>query len=142
LLRFTGSKDLTTYAVLAKDAAALAGLVVAATGIALSHSLEMPELDRAASLVIGLLVAGVAVLLVQESRRLLIGEGIRPETVRAIRAIALAQPKVRDVRQVLSMYVGPDVLVTMDLDFDESTAAADATDAIAEVERKVRDLFR
>ena len=102
----------------------------------------MPELDRAASLVIGLLVAGVAVLLVQESRRLLIGEGIRPETVRAIRAIALAQPKVRDVRQVLSMYVGPDVLVTMDLDFDESTAAADATDAIAEVERKVRDLFR
>jgi divalent metal cation (Fe/Co/Zn/Cd) transporter len=42
---------------------------------------------------------------------------------------------------VLSMYVGPDVLVTMDLDFDEGTAAADATDAIAEVERKVRDRF-
>ena len=37
------------------------------------------------------------------------------------------------------MYVGPDdVLVTMDLDFDDGTAAADAGVAIAAVERQVR----
>ena len=69
---------------------------------------------------IGVLLAGVA-LLIRESRGLLIGEGIRPETARAIRALALAQPQVRDVGRVLSMYVGPDeALVTMDLDFDEA----------------------
>src|SRR6266550_4560588 len=87
-------------------------------------------------------VLGVAVALTWESRSLLIGEGIRPETARAIRSIALAQPKVRDVGRVLSMYVGPDdVLVTMDLDFEDGTAAADAGAAIAAVERQVRERY-
>ncbi|MEO7152769.1 MAG: hypothetical protein ABIX46_13810 [Burkholderiaceae bacterium] len=40
-------------------------------------------------------MAGVVVLLVIESHGLLIGEGIRPETARAIRELALAQPGVR-----------------------------------------------
>jgi divalent metal cation (Fe/Co/Zn/Cd) transporter len=136
------SKDPTTYTVLAEDAAALVGLLVAALGIALSHRFDKPELDGAASLIIGLLLAGVAVALTWESRGLLIGEGIRPETARAIRRIALEQPKVRDVGRVLSMYVGPDdVLVTMDLDFDEGTAAADAGAAIAAIERQVRERY-
>jgi cation diffusion facilitator family transporter len=136
------SKDPTTYTVLAEDAAALAGLAIAAIGIFLSHRLGMPVWDGVASLVIGLLLAGVAVLLVRESRGLLIGEGIRPETARAIRGIALDQPHVRDVGRVLSMYVGPDdVLVTVDLDFDEGTTAADATADIAAVEREVRKRY-
>jgi cation diffusion facilitator family transporter len=133
------SKDPTTYTVLAEDSAALVGLAIAASGIALSQRFDMPELDGAASLVIGLLLATVAVALIWESRSLLIGEGIRPETARAIRNIALGQPRVRDVGRVLSMYVGPDdVLVTMDLDFDDGTAAADAATAIEAVEREVR----
>jgi len=43
------SKDPTTYTVLAEDAAALVGLAIAAVGIAFSHSLDMPVLDGAAS---------------------------------------------------------------------------------------------
>ena len=133
------SKDPTTYTVLAEDSAALVGLAVAAAGISLSHRFDMPELDGAASLVIGLLLAGVAVALIRESHGLLIGEGIRPETARAIRGMALEQGKVRDVGRILSMYVGPDdVLVTMDLDFDDGTTAADAAAAIAALERMVR----
>ena len=108
----------------------------------MSHRFDKPELDGAASIVIGLLLAGVALALIRESRGLLIGEGIRPETAHAIRGIALAQPKVRDVGRVLSMYIGPDdVLVTMDLDFDEGTAAADAAADIAAIERQVRERY-
>lgn len=136
------SKDPSTYTVLAEDAAALVGLLVAALGISLSHRFDMPELDGAASLIIGLLLAAVAVALIWESHGLIIGEGIRPETARAIRRIALEQPNVRDVGRVLSMYVGPDdVLVTMDLDFEDGTAAADAAAAIAAVEREVRERY-
>jgi len=59
---------------------------------------------------------------------------------------SLAQPGVRDVGRVLSMYVGPndvlvtmyvgpnDVLVTMDLDFDAETDAAAAAPAISNVD--------
>lgn len=137
-----GSKDPTTYTVLAEDSAALVGLLIAGVGIWLSHVFTMPELDGVSSLLIGLLLAGVAVALISESRGLLIGEGIRAETARAIREIALAQPKVRDVGRVLSMYVGPDdVLVTMDLDFDDGTAASEAGTAIEAVEQKVRERF-
>lgn len=136
------SKDPTTYTVLAEEAAALVGLLVAAVGIALSYRFDKPEWDGVASLIIGLLLAGVAVALIRESRGLLIGEGIRPETARAIRSLALEQPKVRDAGRILSMYIGPDdVLVTMDLDFDDGTEAADAAAAIAAVERQVRDRY-
>jgi divalent metal cation (Fe/Co/Zn/Cd) transporter len=131
------SKDQTTYTVLAEDSAARVGLVIAALGIWLSHRLDMPALDGAASLLIGVLLAVVASFLTWQSRDLLIGEGIQPQTARAICEIVLAVPQVRDVGRVLSMYVGPDdALVTMDLDFDEGTAAAaaDAALAIADVE--------
>jgi cation diffusion facilitator family transporter len=132
------SKDPTTYTVLAEDSAALAGLAIAGAGIWASHRLDMPALDGVASLLIGVLLAVVATFLVWQSRDLLIGEGIRPETARAIRSMALAVPQVRDVGRILSMYVGPDdALVTLDLDFDEGTAAADAALAIADLERQV-----
>jgi cation diffusion facilitator family transporter len=136
------SKDPTTYTVLAEDSAALVGLAIAFAGIWLGHRFDMPALDGMASLLIGVLLAGVAALLAWQSRGLLIGEGIRPETARAIRSIALAQPQVRDVGRVLSMYMGPnDALVTMDLDFDAGTEASDAALAIADVERQVRERF-
>jgi len=68
-----GSKDPTTVTVLAEDSAALAGLAIAAVGVYASHVLDRPEVDGMASIAIGLLLAGVAVLLVRESRSLLVG---------------------------------------------------------------------
>jgi cation diffusion facilitator family transporter len=136
------SKDPTTYTVLAEDSAALAGLVVAALGIYLSHRFDMPALDGAASVVIGLLLAGVAVLLISQARGLLIGEGIRPETARTIRSLAMQQPSVRDVGHVLSMYIGAnEVLVVIDLNFKEGTATGEAADAIAAIEQQVRTRY-
>ncbi len=136
------SKDPSTYTVLAEDAAALVGLAIAAIGIAASHALDRPELDGAASVLIGVLLAGVATLLTWESRRLLIGEGIRPETAQTLRSIASAQPGVRDVGRVLSMYVGPDdALVTMDLSFVDGTSATSAADAIAAIEHQVHERY-
>ena len=133
------SKDPTNYTVLAEDSAALVGLAIAALGIYGSRALDMPQLDGVASLLIGVLLAGVAVVLVIESRGLLIGEGVRPETARAIRELALSEPKVRDVGHILSMYIGPeDVLLTMDLDFDPGTGAAEAGVAIEHVQAQVR----
>ncbi len=136
------SKDPTTYTVLAEDSAALVGLLVAALGIFLSHELNIPELDGAASVVIGLLLAGVAVLLVRESRGLLIGEGIQPETAREIRRIATAQPRVHDVGQILSMYIGPqEVLVTLDLHFEQGTQTEAAAQAMTVIQKEVRAKF-
>ena len=87
---------------------------MAAIGVYLSHHLDLPIVDGAASVVIGILLAGVAALLIRESRGLLIGEGVTPEMALAIRQIALLNPRVRGADTPLSMYLGPDeILLTL-----------------------------
>jgi cation diffusion facilitator family transporter len=136
------SKDPTTYTVLAEDAAALAGLAIAALGIWLGHRLDMPRLDGAASLAIGLLLAGVAVLLIRESRGLLIGEGLRRDTAQAIRGVALAHPRVCRVAHPLSMYIGADeVLLTLDVEFEQATPAGEVAAAVEAIERQIRERY-
>lgn len=136
------SKDPANYMVLAEDGAALAGLAAAAVGVYASHRLDMPAIDGAASIVIGLLLAGVAVLLIREARGLLVGEGVRPETAAAIRALALATPGVRSAAWPLSMYIGPDeVLLTFDIGFDPAASAADAAAAICTLEQEIRTRY-
>jgi cation diffusion facilitator family transporter len=137
--RLRRSKDPMTYTVLAEDAAALGGLAVAALGVYLSHRLDLPVVDGAASVVIGVMLAGVAVLLIRESRGLLIGEGVEPETSVAIRDIALGNPQVRDAARPLSMYLGPDeILLTLDVVFERSSTADEIVAAVANIEREIR----
>lgn len=136
------SKDPATYTVLAEDSAALIGLALAAMGVYASHQWNMPRLDGVASIAIGVLLAGVAVLLIRESRSLLVGEGVQRETADAIRHLALQQPGVREAGRLLSMYVGAeDVLVTLDLHFDPSVPAGDVAATIKRIEGEVRARF-
>jgi len=136
------SKDPANYTVLAEDFAALVGLAIAAAGVFASESLRMPRLDGAASALIGVLLAAVATVLIRESRGLLVGEGIKPETADAIRAIVREERGVRDVGAVLSMYIGAEeVLVTLDVLFDPATTAGDAAAAIHRIEHRIRERF-
>ncbi len=136
------SKDPTTYTVLAEDSAALAGLGIAAIGIYVSHRYDMPKADGAASVAIGLVLAGVAVLLIREARGLLIGEGIRPDTAAAIRELVGRHELVRHVGRLLSMYIGPDeVLLTLDVEFDPAAPAADIAAAVADIEKDIRHRY-
>ncbi|HZY17711.1 MAG TPA: cation diffusion facilitator family transporter [Ramlibacter sp.] len=133
------SKDPATYTVLAEDSAALAGLAIAATGVFLSHRLDMPSLDGAASIVIGLLLAGVAVLLIRESRGLLVGEGVQPDTADAIRRILAEEAQAREVGPVLSMYIGPeDVLITTTVTVRPDMPARELAAAVQRAEERIR----
>jgi len=82
------SKDPTTYTVLFEDSAALVGLVVALLGVFFAQFLDNPYFDGGASIVIGLILAAVAVLLAYESKDLLVGEALDPETLKDIRRLA------------------------------------------------------
>jgi cation diffusion facilitator family transporter len=136
------SKDPTTYTVLAEDSAALVGLAVAAIGIFLSQRFQAPVFDGAASVVIGLLLAGVAVMLIRESRGLLIGEGLQLRTAQAIRRVALGHAEVRAVGAIRSMYIGPaQVLVTLSIEFDDDTDVPKLEAAIESIESEVRGQF-
>lgn len=98
---------------------------VAALGVWASHRWQLPMFDGVASIVIGALLAGVAVLLVRESRGPLIGEGIRASTVAEVCRIAGSNDDVVAASRPLSIYIGRhEVLLTMDLQFAQRSTAA------------------
>lgn len=136
------SKDPSTYTVLAEDGAALTGLLIAGAGVALAHALERPEIDGVASMLIGLLLAGVAVLLVREARGLLVGEGVQPYTAAAITALAREHAEVVGTGPVHSMYLGPDeALLILDLRFAPDVSAARAAEVADALRAAIRERY-
>jgi cation diffusion facilitator family transporter len=134
------SKDPTTYTVLAEDSAALLGLCAAFAGVYASHRLQMPVLDGAASVVIGVLLAAVASLLIFEARGLLVGEGVDRKTAESIIRIAASDPRVARVAKPLTMYFGPeDILLALDVQFKDQLPAEEITDAVSQIETRVRE---
>lgn len=134
------SKNPAVYTVLAEDSAAGLGLVIAFLGVYFSHRLEMPMLDGVASLLIGFVLAAVAVFLVAESHGLLIGERADPRTVEDIRRIVLADPAVNELHEVLTMHLGPNqVLLNIDVELAATEAAPESTRAVARIETAIRD---
>lgn len=141
------SKDPTTFMVLFEDSAALIGIVIAAAGTALSIWLEAPWIDGAASILIGGVLAAVAVLLARESKGLLIGERAAPELAADIRRRATAEPAVRAVVDVTTSQLAPNqVIATIGLDLDDALRVPDVEQLIARLERQIRgdhpELFR
>ena len=134
------SKDPTTFTILFEDTAALLGLLVALVGIFLGHQLNNPYLDGVASITIGVILGVVAGFLAYESKGLLIGEGVSPQTLDSIRAIAGADPAVAELRKALTMHFGPhDVLLTLDIRFQKDLTASEIAAVIDELEKKIRD---
>ncbi len=136
------SKDPTMFAVVFEDAAAIAGLFVAFLGILLSARLHSPLPDAIASILIGLLLAAVAVFLVHETRSLLAGEAADPEMVQAIRALTEADPAVRRVWPPLTLHFGPHfVLVNLDIQFLPAITAREVARAVERIERAIRQRY-
>lgn len=133
------SKDPAIFTVLLEDTAAMLGLLVAFVGIGLGHWLDMPIFDAIASLVIGGILALVAILLLFETKALLIGEAASPEVVADINAFVNADPRVDRINDILTMHLGPqDILVTVSLDFSESASATDVEMAVSELEIQMK----
>ena len=134
------SKDPSVITVLFEDSAALAGLVVAFVGVFLSHQLNNPYLDGAASIVIGLILAMVAVLLAYESRGLLLGESADTSTIKSIQRLAKADPAVERVRRPLTMHFGPnEVLLNLDIQFRQELSATELTSTVDRLEKTIRE---
>ena len=108
------SKNPALFSVVLEDSADLIGLSLAATGVFLSHALNMPRIDGVASIGIGLVLGAIATVLLIETHGLLIGESATPELISAVRAIAQDDGAVERVDQMLTVQLGPtDVVVAL-----------------------------
>jgi cation diffusion facilitator family transporter len=133
------SKDPTTFTVLFEDSAAMAGLAVAFVGIWLGHRLNNPYLDGAASVVIGLILAVVALLLLRETKGLLLGEAMGRHQVAAIRNLCQDDPDVLRVAMPLTMHLGPhEVLLNLDIQFRPGLSTRAISAAVDRLEKAIR----
>jgi cation diffusion facilitator family transporter len=135
-------KDPSLFTVLFEDTAALLGLAVAFVGVFLSHQLDAPWLDGAASIAIGCILVVAALWLAYESRSLLVGEAADPEMVADIRRIVLEDPAVTGLGVVLTMHLGPDdVLLNIEVKFTQGLAAEAIHEAVHRIERRINEPY-
>jgi cation diffusion facilitator family transporter len=136
---FRRSKDPPSFMVLFEDSAALLGILIAAAGTFAAAHFQKPEFDGLASLLIGLVLAAVAMLLARESKSLLIGESASSELTRSVMAIAAKNTAVRRVNGMLTAQLAPDqILVALSLEFADDLRVPELEERVIEIERNIR----
>jgi cation diffusion facilitator family transporter len=134
------SKDPTTFSVLLEDSAALIGLALAFLGIYLGNLLEMPWLDGASSIAIGILLCAIALVMVYESKGLLVGEGVGRDTAQRLRELIGSDAAVERVGKLATMYLGPeDVMLAVEIRFHSDNSLEDIRQAIARITHAIRE---
>jgi cation diffusion facilitator family transporter len=124
--------------VLLEDIAALLGLVFALAGVGLTSLTHEPRWDGIGTLAIGVLLVSVAVILVIETKSLLVGEAAAPGEVARIEA-ELAGPGIERVIHLRTMHLGPDeLLVGAKVAMPAGATLPQIATAIDEAERRVR----
>ncbi len=127
------------FGVFLEDCADLIGLAIAFAGVLLTHIFRSDYFDGGASVLIGLLLVGVAVVLAGETSGLLVGESADPEQVAAIKEIVSCDPAVEAVNSVLSMQLGPDhVLLNISLAFRRGLTTKELESAVSRIEEAIR----
>ena len=136
---FRRSKDPPAFIVVFEDSAALLGIAAAAGGTAAALLTGDPRWDGIASLVIAAILAGVAALLAQESKDLLIGERADPALSEDILRIASAIPGVCSANGILTVQLAPrNVIATLSIDFIDALRAPEIERAVIEMESRIR----
>jgi cation diffusion facilitator family transporter len=134
------SKDPAGFIVLLENGAAMAGIVVAAVGLAIAQYTADPFYDGAASIVIGVILGFTAFLLAYESKGLLIGEAADPVLVENLHDLACAKDGVVGVGYILTVHSSPDqVTVMMNVDFRDTMLARDVERIVCEIENEARE---
>jgi cation diffusion facilitator family transporter len=117
------TSDPTLRAVFAEDAAALAGLVLAAGGLALHQLTGSATPDAIGSILVGVLLGVVAVVLINRNRRFLVGQEADPRVRAATVQALMALPEVSRVTYLRLEVVGPrlvSVIGDVDLTGDDT----------------------
>lgn len=112
------TSDPTVRAVFAEDSAALIGIVIAFAGILLHQLTGDVVWDAAGSIAVGLLLAVVAVILINRNRIFLTGEGGPPRLRDALQDRLADFPEVASVRFLRPEFIGPKkifVIASVDL---------------------------
>jgi cation diffusion facilitator family transporter len=134
------SRDPSVKMVLFEDTAALAGIALAGAGIALYQATGSAFWDPLASILVGLLLIGVAVRMATDTGRLLVGAAALPEERAAIERVLSGHDAVDAVIELLTLVLGPRaLLVAARVDVADGVVAEQLEQAMSDLDRAVRD---
>jgi len=110
---FRESRNSELLVILGEDLAALFGLALAFAAVTATWITGNPMWDALGSIAIGVLLVVVAILVGIEVKAMLVGQGVEPalhdEMVRSLEA----DPAIKKVYNLLSLQLGPDVMVAI-----------------------------
>ena len=134
------SKDSSLIVVLMEDSAACLGLLIAFVGTLVVQLTGIQIIDGLTSIVIGVLLAAVALFLANEMRKLLIGERASKHNLKLISQAVNSFPQVESLIGLYTMHMGPDsILVAMDIEFRDGLTTDELEGLIDRIEQKVKE---
>lgn len=134
------SKDSSTFTVIVEDLGAMVGLVVAIIGLFVGDYFGIPIADGVASVIIGLILTGMAIFLAIETKGLLIGESMDQESISILENILTKHIHVTDHGLIRSVHFGPSgVMVGVDVHFDDQYSLAQIEAGIVEIEAEFKE---
>jgi len=133
------NRDPTVPTVVFEDAAALVSLGIAGLGIWLSEVTGAIRWDAVASMAIGTLLVGVAVVLALENYSLLLGEAAPAAVEARIRRFVREDDDVLDVVDLRTMHMGPrEILVALGVHFRPHLTTSQIEVAVARLQTTIR----
>lgn len=132
------TKDPSLYTVVLEDSAAELGLIFALLSTILCYVTGNLYFDGIASILIGILLCGVATILLHETKGLLVGEGMKHQSLDELRDIVEADDRVISCGRILTMYMGPsDLLIAIDATFRTDLSAREVLLTVDDIEKRL-----
>ncbi len=138
---FKASRNAELVVIFGEDLAALMGLVMASIAVLASWITGNPVYDALGGIAIGVLLIVVAIMLGIELKALLVGQGVEEGVHAEMVAFIQKQPEVAKVFNVLTLQMGPDVMVAVKAHMKELPSAQALVEAINRTEVAFRAAF-
>jgi len=135
---FRESRQSELLVIFGEDLAALLGLVFALAAVLLTIVTGNPLFDAVGTLAIGVLLVVVAVFIAIEVKALLIGQSVDAEMREGIRAFLDARPEIVRVFHLITLQLGPDVMISIKAEMRHDLSADALIAAINTVEADLR----
>ncbi|MEO6799760.1 MAG: cation diffusion facilitator family transporter [Rhodanobacter sp.] len=137
--RQTRSSELLV--IFGEDLAALVGLCLATIAVGATMLTGNLMFDAGGTIAIGVLLVVVAVLVAIEVKALLIGQGVEPHRRDELNAFLEARPEVSEVLNLITLQMGPDVMVAVKARMQPTGSDQQLIAAINTVEAAMKSEF-
>jgi cation diffusion facilitator family transporter len=135
-LRHTRNAELVV--VLGEDVAALAGLAIAFTFVALAAATGDTRYDAIGSIAIGAMLILVAAFIAKRIRSLLIGKSAEPGLRQRIDELIAADPAIEELMNTITLQMGPQIVLAAKVRMRSGQTIDQAVGRLNELERRIK----